>query len=108
MTDIKDISEFRQMTGEDGAVCALFTADWCPDCQAIKPVMPELEKEYSDRCGFISLDRDRFLDLCQEQNVFGIPSFIVYRKGSEIGRFVSKDAKTREEIDAFLTKTLDA
>jgi thiol-disulfide isomerase/thioredoxin len=108
MIEIKDINEYKSLIEGEKAVCALFTADWCPDCQAVKPVLPELEKEYKDLCDFISLDRDLFIDLCQEQNVFGIPSFIVYRKGKEIGRFVSKDAKTKEEIDSFLKKTINS
>jgi len=108
MTIVKDLDEFRRLTESDKAVCALFTANWCPDCQAVKPVMPVLEEEFQNLCDFISLDRDQFLDLCQDQNIFGIPSFIVYRGGREIGRFVSKDAKTKEEIESFIKKTVAA
>jgi len=104
MKDIKNRSEFDEALDSDKYVCALFTADWCPDCHVIKPIMPELEKVYGDEFDFISLDRDEFLDLCQEMNIFGIPSFICYSKGEECGRFVSKDAKTREEIEEFLKK----
>jgi len=105
MTIVKDMNEFHSLIAVDKATCALFTADWCPDCQAVKPVMPVLEEEFQEICDFISLDRDQFMDLCQDQNVFGIPSFIVYRKGNEMGRFVSKDAKTKEEIEEFIRKT---
>lgn len=104
MKELINRSEFDEAIASDKYVCALFTADWCPDCRMVKPVMPELEKIYGDEFDFISLDRDVFLDLCQELSVFGIPSFISFRKGEESGRFVSKDAKTREEIEAFLMK----
>ena len=46
-----------------------------------------------------------YIDLCQQWDVFGIPSFIAVDGGKEIGRFVSKDRKTKEEITEFL-KTL--
>lgn len=104
MKEIKNRDEFDAAIGSDKNVCALFTADWCPDCQVIKPLMPELESAYGQDFDFISLNRDLFLELCQELNVFGIPSFICYRKGEECGRFVSKDAKTKEEIENFLRK----
>jgi thiol-disulfide isomerase/thioredoxin len=108
MIDVKDKDEFDQLIGSDKAVCALFTAAWCPDCQALKPILPELEVQYREIYDFISLDRDKFIDLCQEKDVYGIPSFIVYQTGVELARFVSKDAKTKDEIDSFLRKTIES
>jgi hypothetical protein len=35
--------------------------------------------------------------------VFGIPSFIAFENGKELGRFVSKDRKTQEEIERFIS-----
>lgn len=108
MKEIKNRGEFTEAISSVKSVCALFTADWCPDCHAIKPIIPEVESVFSETFDFISLDRDEFLDLCQEKNVFGIPSFITFRKGEETGRFVSKDAKTREEIEEFLRKAAES
>ncbi len=50
----------------------------------------------------MKIDRDDFIDLCVALDVFGIPSFLAYDKGNEVGRFVSKDRKTQQEIEAFL------
>lgn len=108
MIDIRNRDEFDAAINSEKFLCALFTADWCPDCHAVKPVMPELEKEFGKTFDFISLDRDEFIDLCGELNVYGIPSFICFRKGEECGRFVSKDAKTREEIEEFLRKAAES
>ena len=105
MVNIEKREHFDKLIQSDKAVCALFTAEWCPDCQVIKPVMPELESEFADLYDFVSVDRDPFLDLCQELNIFGIPSFVVFSKGVEKGRFVSTSRKSREEIVAFLKKT---
>ena len=57
---------------------------------------------YRDKFSFITVDRDQFIDLCRELDIFGIPSFIAYHQGKEIGRFVSKDRKTKEEIQKFI------
>ncbi|MCC4372306.1 thioredoxin family protein [Limosilactobacillus reuteri] len=85
----------------NGKVVLFFTADWCPDCRFIKPVMPEIEQDFSDYT-FYEVDRDENIDLAAELNVFGIPSFIVYDNGKEIGRFVNKDRKTKQQVEDFL------
>lgn len=84
-----------------GKYVLFFTADWCPDCRFIKPAMPEIEEEFSD-FDFIQVDRDENIDLCQELDVYGIPSFIVYEDGKEVDRFVNKDRKTKKEVENFL------
>lgn len=86
---------------ENGPVITLFTADWCPDCRAIEPVLPEIEEAYPAYT-FVLIDRDQFIKICQEYDVFGIPSFIAFKNGKEVGRFVSKDRKTKEEIVTFI------
>ncbi len=85
----------------NGKVVLFFTADWCPDCRFIKPAMPEIEQDFSDYT-FYEVDRDENIDLAAELNVFGIPSFIVYDNGKEIGRFVNKDRKIKQQVEDFL------
>ena len=85
----------------EGNYVLFFTADWCPDCRFIKPALPALQAEYN-QYEWVTIDRDENIDLCQELMVMGIPSFIVYKNGKEAGRFVNKDRKTKEEVEAFL------
>ena len=79
----------------------VFSADWCPDCRFIQPFLPEIEQTFSEY-EFYYVDRDHLPEVCQQENVFGIPSFIAYDNGKELGRFVSKDRKTKEEIERFI------
>ncbi len=83
----------------------VFSAQWCADCRVIEPVLPEIEEKYS-QLKFFQVDRDQLIDLCQELDIFGIPSFIIYRDGTEIDRFVSKDRKTQAEIESFIDKAI--
>ncbi|MCA0992378.1 thiol reductase thioredoxin [Bacillus hwajinpoensis] len=87
---------------KEGKSVLLFSADWCPDCRVIEPFLPELEKEYSEM-DFYYVDRDDHIELCQEMDIFGIPSFVAFKDGEETGRFVSKMRKSKEEIEEFLT-----
>lgn len=82
-----------------------FEAGWCSDCQFIKPAMPEIEQDFP-QFKFIKVDRDENIDLCQEMGIMGIPSFVVYKDGQEVDRFVNKDRKTKAEVEKFLSKSV--
>lgn len=80
----------------------LVTAAWCPDCVFIKPFIGEIAKE-NPEFKYYKIDRDEMIDLCKDMDVLGIPSFVAYDNGKEIGRFVSKNRKTRLEIEDFIS-----
>lgn len=100
MKTLTSVEAFHELKNE-GKHIFVFSADWCPDCRFIEPFMPEVVEKYSE-FEFVLVDRDEFLDLCGELDVFGIPSFIAYENGKEIGRFVSKNRKTQAEIEQFI------
>jgi len=100
MEKLQSMDQFEQLKKEERVVF-MFSADWCPDCRVIEPILPGIEADYPEY-QFIYVDRDQFIDLCGELSVFGIPSFVAYHSGEEAGRFVSKDRKTQEEIESFL------
>lgn len=93
----EQFNDFKQQP----ATIFVFSADWCKDCVFIKPFMPEVEQKFSDYT-FVYVNRDTFIDLCIDNDIFGIPSFLAYKNGEEVGRFVSKDQKTQEEIEKFI------
>ncbi len=105
MLVIKDSDEFRSFVKEETRFCAIFTADWCPDCQVLKAVLPGLETEFDGRFIFATVDRDKFLDLASEFDILGIPSFVTFRRGEVTGTFTSKLRKTRQQIVDFLEET---
>lgn len=96
-TSLEEIADYI----ENKRTVLFFTADWCGDCVFIKPDMPDIVAAFPD-FNFVEIDRDAYIDLCQQWRVLGIPSFIATDNGKEIGRFVSKDRKTKEEIIEFL------
>lgn len=101
MNYIKTKEEWFESIKNNEHTVALFTADWCPDCQVIKPVLPDIEAAFPSYT-FIEINRDELMEMAQEYGVMGIPSFLAFHQGKEVGRFVSKDRKTKEEIIAFL------
>jgi len=100
MKTLETRAQFDEIIQKEDALF-IFSADWCPDCRIIEPELPAIEVDYPEYT-FVYVDRDEFIELCQELDIFGIPSFIAYKSGKEAGRFVSKDRKTKEEIENFL------
>ena len=85
----KNLEELASYVESDQKVVFFFTADWCPDCQFIYPVMPEIEALHPDMT-FVRVNRDDYMALAQTWNIFG--------------RLVNKARKTKEEITAFLSE----
>ncbi|USK73791.1 thioredoxin family protein [Peribacillus frigoritolerans] len=100
MEKLQTVEQYDALKNE-GKHIFLFSATWCGDCRVIEPIMPEIETKFPDYT-FIYVDRDEFIDVCAANDVFGIPSFIAYDNGKELGRFVSKDRKTQEQIEEFI------
>lgn len=102
MKELNDYSTTDvQTVTQDGKYILFFSATWCPDCKFIEPFMPEIEADYPDY-QFVHVDRDQFLDLAKELGIMGIPSFVAFDRGQEIGSFVNKDRKTKAEVEDFI------
>ncbi|WP_260048385.1 MULTISPECIES: thioredoxin family protein [Oceanobacillus] len=99
--NILETNDQFELYKQEGPVIFMFTAGWCPDCRIIEPILPEIEQQFNDY-QFVEINRDDFIELCQSHDVYGIPSFLAFEKGKELGRFVSKDRKTKEEIEQFI------
>ncbi|WP_248927827.1 thioredoxin family protein [Paenibacillus hamazuiensis] len=107
MEHVKTDEVFNERVSGQKPTIAVFKTTWCKDCHFIEPFMPDVEKQYADRLNFIQIDRDEMPDLCEKLNILGIPSFIAFREGQELIRFVSKLRKTREEIEQFLDRAVE-
>ena len=87
LIEINSLEEYEKAIQTKSII--LFTASWCPDCMFIKPFIGNVVKKYPNFT-FYSINRDHFIDLCQDLDILGIPSFVSYENGQETGRFVSK------------------
>ena len=88
MNEITSVEQYHEVIMNENAII-LFTANWCPDCMVIKPFMPSIVEKYN-QYNFYTINRDQLMDLCGELEIFGIPSFVAFKGGQEVGRFVNK------------------
>lgn len=106
MTKITTEHQFDTITSTDELTVIKFYAGWCPDCHRIDPFMPEVEEKYSEQIKMYEIDRDELIELCQRLDIFGIPSFVAFKNGKELTRFVSKLGKSRDEIEHYLNQSI--
>jgi len=63
-----------------------FYADWCGPCKVVGPVVEELAREVKGRAKVIRINVDKEPELAAENRISGIPTFIAYKGGKEVGR----------------------
>lgn len=98
--------EFQDFISQ-GKKVVEFSADWCVDCKRIAPDMPDIIQQYGDHFEFAELDVDESRSIAEQYNVKGIPTFIVFQDGVELGRLPSREAKTKDQVEAFLEQWMN-
>lgn len=106
MQKISSEAQFKEVIARPNTTIIKFYATWCPDCHRIDPFMPEVEEAYRSQVTMYEIDRDELMELCQRLDIFGIPSFVAFKNGKEITRFVSKLGKSRAEVEQYLNTTI--
>jgi thioredoxin 1 len=76
------------------------TADWCPPCKMLDPIVDEIARKYQGRLSVGSLDSDAHPDLTQEYGVMGLPTLILFRDGQPVECIVGYTP--RDKIEAKL------
>lgn len=107
MDSITSTEEYFTLVREEVPTVMVFSADWCPDCTYLKTYIDDVATAYKDSLRMMWVDRDEFGDLCETLDVMGIPSFIAYRNGKIVSRFVNGKRKTRREVEDFLNDFLE-
>jgi len=74
---------------------------WGPDCQPCIAMMPDVERleaELEDLT-VIALEAPTARRLCMELRVMGLPAFLLFRDGEEIGRLAGPDVTASALVD---------
>ncbi|AMX83275.1 thioredoxin [Geobacillus subterraneus] len=88
------------ISGSKPAVVKFYTT-WCPDCVRLNMFIDDIIRDYGQYDWF-EIDRDQFPELGEKYQVLGIPSLLVFQNGEKIAHLHSANAKTPEEVRAFL------
>jgi len=82
-----------------------FTADWCPPCKMLAPIIEELAVKYGNQMRVGSVDGDQYMDLTERFGVLGLPTLILFKNGVPVEQMVG--FMPRHKIEARLTPHFD-
>jgi thioredoxin len=88
VTEVTDADFAAQVLGSDLPVLVEFTADWCPPCRQMGPVLSALAQETSDRLKVVQLDVDTNPSTTNAYKVLSMPTFMVFRAGEPVKAMV--------------------
>jgi len=107
MEVIKSTEQFAERTAKgDKITIAVFRAEWCGDCHFIDPFINDIAKDFDETVDTFAVDIEETPLIAQALSVVGIPSFVAFRDGKEINRFVSRVRKQKDEIEQFYTESI--
>ena len=76
-----------------------FWAEWCGPCKMVEPVVEAIAEEYEGKLRVARMDVDSNRQTPGLYGIYGIPTLILFKNGTEVGRFVGyrpKDALVEE------------
>ena len=81
-----------------------FGAPWCGPCRAMDPVVHALATEYAGRIGVAKINTDNSPRLAAQYEVLGMPTFVLFRDGSEVFRLTG--ARPKADLKRVLDSAL--
>lgn len=105
MEPITTYQDYKSTIDSDEKIVIKFYAGWCPDCTALNMFIPPILEKFESTT-FYELNRDEVEDAATENDVMGIPSLLVFKNGEKLAHLHSRDAKTPEQVEAFLSEHL--
>ncbi|MFG2327726.1 thioredoxin family protein [Streptomyces sp. NPDC048568] len=95
MPEVTDAEFGSEVLGSELPVLVEFTADWCPPCRQMGPVLSALAEEEGDRLRVVQLNVDRNPATTNAYKVLSMPTFMVFRGGEPVKSMVGSRPKRR-------------
>lgn len=77
-----------------------FTADWCPPCKMLAPILNQIAEIHQSKLRVGMVDSDVHTELVQQYSVMGLPTMILFVGGTPVERITGY--MPRERIEAKL------
>ncbi|MFC8435664.1 thioredoxin family protein [Streptomyces sp. NPDC057253] len=95
VAEVTDADFETEVIGSRLPVLVEFTADWCPPCRQMGPVLTALAAEESERFRVVQLDVDTNPLTTHAYEVLSMPTFMLFRDGEPVRSMVGARPKRR-------------
>jgi thioredoxin 1 len=99
MTNVKEIGELaldEEIQTAEGALVVEFSAEWCPPCKVLAPVLDSIAADYGDRIRIVRIDSDDHPEISARYQVMSVPTLLVFADGEVQTRLVG--ARSRRHL----------
>ncbi len=77
---------YKELIKSSSVVLVEFYASWCPHCQRMMPIVSQIKEMLEGKVNVYQFDIDQNQELADSEGVQSIPTFIVYKDGTEMWR----------------------
>jgi thioredoxin 1 len=99
---VTDGSFEQDVLKSDVPVLVDFWAEWCGPCRALAPKLEEVATQFNGKVKVVKLNIDENPEAPAKYGVKGIPTMILFKKGSNVDQIVGNHPV--ENITALLEK----
>lgn len=58
-----------------------FYANWCSPCLEMMPMLEKVAQDFAHKLKFIKVDVDVYMAIARQNNLMGVPTFMLFDKG---------------------------
>ncbi|MFE0762175.1 thioredoxin [Streptomyces smyrnaeus] len=95
LPEVTDATFAEEVLRSDIPVLVDFTAEWCPPCRMVAPVLGRLAEERAGTLKVVSLDVDRNPETQAAYGVLSMPTLVLFRGGEPARSVVGAQPKRR-------------
>lgn len=92
LTATNEAAFAADVLADPGAVLVDFSADWCPPCQMIAPVLEQIAAQQIGRLRVLTVDVDENPVVADLYTVTKMPTLVLFRAGREVVRITGVKA----------------
>ena len=71
-----------------------FTAEWCPPCRMVAPVLEQISADEKNRLRVLAIDVDTNPDTTLKYQVMGMPTLALFVNGEIVSRILGARSRT--------------